>query len=212
MITIPKNSGTKAVALFGRHHDLLGVVSIYQPDQEIYGEGEPAKALFEVLRGVVRKYKLLEDGRRQIAAFHFKGDVFGLELDERYSTTADAVGTAHVASFRRDKVVAAASQSLELARDLWARAALNLDHAQCHILLLGRKTAMEKVEGFLADMNQRTGRAGRINLPMTRLDIADFLGLTLETVSRCLSRMQDDGRLCLSGARKVALRQSTMVC
>jgi CRP/FNR family transcriptional regulator, nitrogen fixation regulation protein len=159
------------------------------------------------MRGVVRIYKLLDDGRRQIAAFYFPGEIFGLELVERYGTTAEAVVTADVASFRRAHIVAAASHSIEVARELWSRAALNLKRAEGHLLLLGRKSAREKVEDFLIEMEQQSRRAGHVNLPMTRLDIADYLGLTIETVSRTLGQMQDEGRLSLSspGSRKMAI-------
>jgi CRP/FNR family transcriptional regulator, nitrogen fixation regulation protein len=206
-----KNYSAKKAVLFGRRQDMLGVSLTYQPNQEIYGEGEPAKRFYQVLRGVVRTHLLLDDGRRQVAGFYFEGDIFGLELVENHDTSSEAVMTSRVAAFRRDRIIAAASQSIEVARELWARAATNLHHAERHLLLLGRKTAMEKVEDFLIEMEQRSSRAGHINLPMTRLDIADYLGLTVETVSRVLGQMQEDGRLSLSGARKVTLRQSTMM-
>jgi CRP/FNR family transcriptional regulator, nitrogen fixation regulation protein len=179
------------VSLFGAAH---GVSAVYQANEEIYGEGEPAKRVYQVLRGVVRTCQLLSDGRRQIVTFYFAGDMFGLELAANYGTSAEAVTTCHVASVRRDRIVAAASQSVEVARELWARTATNFHLAERHLLLLGRKTAMEKVEEFLTEMEQRSRRAGHINLPMTRRDIADYLGLTIETVSRCLSRMQSAGR------------------
>jgi CRP/FNR family transcriptional regulator, nitrogen fixation regulation protein len=159
-----------------------------------------------VQRGVVRTHKILNDGRRQITAFYFPGEVFGLERAENYGIGAEAVTTSQVASFRRAQIFTAASQSVEVARELWSRTAQNLQHAESHMLLLGRKTALEKVEAFLAEMDERTRRSGHINLPMTRLDISDYLGLTIETVSRCLGRMQDDGRLSLSGVRTMDLR------
>jgi CRP/FNR family transcriptional regulator, nitrogen fixation regulation protein len=199
--------GGVKVRLFGHSDAVLGVASIYQPNEEIYGEGEPAKRLYQVLRGVVRTQKLLNDGRRQVAAFYFAGDIFGLELVANYGTSAEAVITAHVASVGRERIVAVASQSVEVAQDLWAHSAANFHRAERHLLLLGRKTAREKVEEFLTEMEQRSCRDGHINLPMTRRDIADYLGLTIETVSRILGRMQDDGWLSLSGARKMAPRQ-----
>jgi CRP/FNR family nitrogen fixation transcriptional regulator len=196
--------------LFADHPGLIGVGSTYQQNEEIYGEGEPADQVYKVLRGVVRIYKLLDDGRRQIAAFYFPGEIFGLEPDETYGSTAEAVVTAQVAVFQRGHILAAASRSVEVARELWSRAALNLHHAESHMLLLGRKTALERVESFLLEMSQRSQRAGQVNLPMSRRDIADYLGLTLETVSRALSKLQSEGGLHISSARKIELRSNKL--
>jgi CRP/FNR family nitrogen fixation transcriptional regulator len=199
------------ISLFADCPEVIGVGSIYQPNEEIYGEGEPADQVHKVLRGVVRTYKLLDDGRRQIAAFYFPGDIFGLEPGENYSATAEAVVIAQVAVFPRRQIHAAASRSIEVARELWNRAAQNLHHAESHMLLLGRKTAMERVEAFLVEMSQRSQRAGHVSLPMSRRDIADYLGLTLETVSRALSQLQSEGGLQLSGARKIELRSRKLL-
>jgi CRP/FNR family nitrogen fixation transcriptional regulator len=204
-------SATVEISLFGDCPGVVGVGSIYQQNEEIYGEGEPADQVYKVVRGVVRTYKLLDDGRRQIAAFYFPGDIFGLEPSEDYGATAEAVVTAHVAVFQRRQIHAAASRSVEVARELWSRAALNLHHAESHMLLLGRKTALERVEAFLVEMSQRSQRAGHLNLPMSRRDIADYLGLTLETVSRALSQLQSEGGLQLSGARKIELRSRKLL-
>ena len=209
MQIIQKNAQAEKVALLRGCRDVVGVTSIYQPNEEICGEGEAAEHVYKVLRGVVRTYKLLDDGRRQVAAFYFPDEIFGLELVERYGATAEATVTAHVASFRRDRTVAAASRSIEVAQELWSRAALNLHHAEGHMLLLGRKSAKEKVEDFLTEMEQRSRRAGHISLPMTRRDIADYLGLTIETVSRVLGQMQDEGRLSLSSPRNMAIKHAT---
>jgi CRP/FNR family nitrogen fixation transcriptional regulator len=199
------------ISLFADCPDVVGVGSIYQQNEEIYGEGEPAEHVYKVLRGVVRTYKLLDDGRRQIAAFYFPGDIFGLEPGESYGATAEAVVTAQIAVFKRRQIHAAASRSIEVARELWTRAAQNLHHAESHMLLLGRKTAVERVEAFLVEMGQLSQRAGHVNLPMSRRDIADYLGLTLETVSRALSQLQSEGGLQLSGARKIELRSRKLL-
>jgi CRP/FNR family nitrogen fixation transcriptional regulator len=199
------------IALFADCQALFGIGSIYQQNEEIYGEGEATEQVYKVLRGVVRTYKLLEDGRRQIGAFYFPGDIFGLELCEHYGSTAEAVVTTQVAVFQRRHIIAAASCSTEVARELWTRAALNLHHAESHMLLLGRKTALERVEAFLVEMGRRSQRAGRLNLPMSRRDIADYLGLTLETVSRTLSQLQSAGGLELSGARRIALHNPKLL-
>ena len=194
------------VGLFENSRAVVGLASVYQQDQEIYGEGEPAMRAYKVLRGVVRTYKLLDDGRRQVAAFYFPNDVFGLDLVETYGSTAEAVVTSQVASFQRQQIADAASRSIEVAHQLWTCTARNLDRAESHLLLLGRKTAAERVEAFLDEMNQRGRQTGRVHLSMSRRDIADYLGLTVETVSRVLHSMKDQGRLTLSGARSISLR------
>ena len=197
--------GSADISLFSDCPDVVGVSSMYQQDEEIYGEGEPAELVYKVIRGVVRTHKLLDDGRRQIAAFYFPGDIFGLEAGDNHSATAEGVVTVQIAVFSRRQILAAATRSIEVACSLWARTAQNLHHAESHMLLLGRKTALERVEAFLVEMNQRSQRAGHLNLPMSRRDIADYLGLTLETVSRVLSQMQSQGGLQLSSARRIEL-------
>ena len=197
--------------LFADCSDVVGVSSIYQQDQEIYGEAEPAEQVYKVVRGVVRTYKLLNDGRRQIAAFYFPGDIFGLELNENYGATAEAVVTIQIAVFRRRQILAAASQSIEVARELWTRTAQSLHHAESHMLLLGRKTALERVEAFLAEMHHRSQRSGHVNLPMSRRDIADYLGLTVETLSRVLAQLQSQGGLQRSSARRIELRSHKLL-
>ena len=192
-------------SLFADCPDVVGPSLVYQQDEEIYGEGEPAEHVYKVVRGVVRTYKLLEDGRRQIAAFYFPGDIFGLEAGDKHSATAEAVVTVRIAVFRRCQVLGAASRSIEVAHGLWTRTAMNLHHAETHMLLLGRKTALERVEAFLVEMNRRSQRAGHVNLPMSRRDIADYLGLTLETVSRVFSQLHSQGGVQLSSARKIEL-------
>ena len=94
-----------------------------------------------------------------------------------------------------------------MARDLWSITAGELQHAENHMMLLGRKNAMERVASFLMEMDRRLAISGMIALPMCRRDIGDYLGLTLETVSRALSELQSKGVLGLSGARQIMLRK-----
>jgi CRP/FNR family nitrogen fixation transcriptional regulator len=208
-VAIP--SAAAQISLFADCGDVIGVASTYQQNEEVYGEGEPAERVYKVISGVVRTYQVLDDGRRQISAFHFPGDIFGLEPEEAYASTAEAVVPAKIAAFQRRHIVTAASRSVGVARELWARAARNLLHAESHMLLLGRKTALERVVAFLVEMRERGQCAGQLNLPMSRRDIADYLGLTLETVSRALSQLQSEGGLQLSGARRIELRSRKLL-
>jgi len=178
----------------------------YRKDEEIYGEGEPAEYVYQVIRGAVRTYKLLSDGRRQIGAFHLAGDVFGLDPGTTHRLTAEAIADTTVRLVKRRSLEAAAGSDVRVAHNLWTMTASDLRHAEDHMLLLGRKTAMEKVATFLLEMDRRLAKTGMMALPMCRRDIGDYLGLTLETVSRALSQLNDQGVLVFSSARQIVLR------
>ena len=178
----------------------------YSKDEEIYGEGEPSEYVYQVIRGSVRTYKLLNDGRRQIGAFHLPGDVFGLESGAAHRLTAEAIVDTTVRLVKRHSLEQAAGITAQVARSLWAMTAGELRHAEDHMLLLGRKNAMERVATFLLEMDRRLARTGMMALPMCRRDIGDYLGLTLETVSRALSQLHSEGVLGFSGARQIILR------
>jgi CRP/FNR family transcriptional regulator, nitrogen fixation regulation protein len=188
------------------HAGLVGSEFSYKKDEEIYGEDEPAEYVYRVISGAVRSYKLLSDGRRQIGAFHLPGDVFGLESGATHRLAAEAIIDTTVRLVKRRSLEKAAGVDVQLARKLWAITAGELRHAEDHMLLLGRKTAMERVATFLLEMDRRLAVAGMMALPMCRRDIGDYLGLTLETVSRALSQLQTQGVLGFSGARQVQLR------
>ena len=178
----------------------------YRKDEEIYGEGETCEYVYQVVRGAVRTYKLLSDGRRQIGAFHLPGDVFGLDAGSTHRLTAEAIGDTTVRLMKRRSLEAAAGSNVKVAHHLWTLTANGLRHAEDHMLLLGRKTAMEKVATFLLEMDRRLARTGMMALPMCRRDIGDYLGLTLETVSRALSQLGEQGILVFSSARQIVLR------
>lgn len=185
---------------------LIATEFSYRKDEEIYGEGEPAEYVYQVIRGAVRTYKLLSDGRRQIGAFHLAGDVFGLDPGSSHRLTAEAITDTTVRLVRRRSLEAAAGSNVRVAHNLWTMTASDLRRAEDHMLLLGRKTAMEKVATFLLEMDRRLAKAGMMALPMCRRDIGDYLGLTLETVSRALSQLSDQGILVFSSARQIVLR------
>ena len=178
----------------------------YKKGTEIYGEKEPAEYVYQVKMGAVRSYKLLSDGRRQIGAFHLAGDVFGLDPGTAHRLTAEAISDTTVRLVKRRSLEVAAGSNVKVAHHLWTMTAGDLRHAEDHMLLLGRKTAMEKVATFLLEMDRRLAKAGIMALPMCRRDIGDYLGLTLETVSRALSQLNDQGILVFSSARQIVLR------
>ncbi|MET0688739.1 MAG: helix-turn-helix domain-containing protein [Methyloceanibacter sp.] len=181
-----------------------GIPLSFGRNAEIYAEGEKARHVYKVFSGVVRVSKLLPDGRRQISAFHFPGDTFGFEADDIHSASAEAVVPA--------KVVPLNWQSLpsrdmpeSLLRELFALTVIGLRRSQEHLLLLGRKNALERVAAFLLEMASRAGDASVVDLAMPRHDIADYLGLTLETVSRTFAELKQLGAVKLESARRVHL-------
>src|SRR3954469_18761012 len=167
----------------------------YKKGNEIFGEKEPADYVYQVVSGAVRSYKLLSDGRRQIGAFHLAGDIFGLEIGTDHRFTAEAVVDTTVRLIKRHSLEIVADNDAVVARNLLSMTTSNLQHAEDHMLLLGRKTSLERVAAFLIEMDKRLTAAGIMALPMSRRDIADYLGLTLETVSRALSRLHELGTL-----------------
>jgi CRP/FNR family nitrogen fixation transcriptional regulator len=167
----------------------------YGKGTEIFGEKEPADYIYQIVSGAVRSYKLLSDGRRQIGAFHLVGDIFGLEIGTEHRFTAEAVIDTTVRLLKRRSLELAADHDVVLSRNLLRVTTNNLRHAEDHMLLLGRKTSLERVAAFLVEMDRRSTAVGILALPMCRRDIADYLGLTLETVSRALSRLHGFGIL-----------------
>jgi CRP/FNR family nitrogen fixation transcriptional regulator len=167
----------------------------YRHGAEVFGEGEPAEYVYQVVEGAVRSYKLLSDGRRQIGAFHLAGDMFGFENGDAHRFTAEAIVDTAVRLVKRVSLACVAENDATIARDLLNMTASNLRHAEDHMLLLGRKTSLERVAAFLLEMDRRLTAAGVMALPMCRRDIADYLGLTLETVSRALSILHHKGVL-----------------
>ena len=180
----------------------------YNRGAEIFGEAEPAEYVYQVVEGAVRSYKLLSDGRRQIGAFHLVGDIFGLENGSTHRFTAEAIVDTTVRLAKRVSLEHVAEEDATVARDLLDMTTNNLQHAENHMLLLGRKTSLERVAAFLLEMDGRLSGSGVLALPMSRRDIADYLGLTLETVSRALSSLHERGFLEFLGQtqRQIVLR------
>jgi CRP/FNR family transcriptional regulator, nitrogen fixation regulation protein len=185
--------------------ELMGAPTSFPRNAEIYGEAEPADYLYKVVSGAVRTYKVLIDGRRQIAAFYLPGDMFGLEPGEKHAFSAEAVTDAKVLVIKRSLLLALAAHDSQVARQLWALAGRELQRAQNHVLLLGR-TAPERVASFLLEMADRIQGSDEVELPMSRQDVADYLGLTIETVSRMLTRLESASAIALLTAKRIVLR------
>jgi CRP/FNR family nitrogen fixation transcriptional regulator len=183
--------------------DFDGTVMGFDRDQEIFGQGEEALQVYKVRSGAVRCFKLLSDGRRQISEFYLPGDVFGVEAGAEHRVTAEALSDSLVTVARRSALTDHLSDEIGRAQALWRMAIADLQRSQEHALTLGRRSATERVASFLIDVAERLGAADRIVLPMTRQDMADYLGLTIETVSRTLSQMQATGLIHVGGCRAI---------
>jgi CRP/FNR family transcriptional regulator len=169
----------------------------------VIGEGEPATDLFNVVRGSVKLYKLLPDGRRQVTGFLFPGDFLGIALNDIYAYTAEAIEPLQLCRFPRKKLEDLLAELPKLERRLLGEAAHELAVAQDQMLLLGRKTARERVASFLVSLSRRAVKRRRpaspLEIPMSRTDMADFLGLTTETVSRTLTQLRHAKLIAASG-------------
>lgn len=189
----------------GPLHAASSVIQVAE-GREVFAEGDEADLFYKVISGVVRVCKFLNDGRRQIEAFHVAGDVFGLELSGEHIHSAEAVSDCKLIAYRRRNVENLAESDRSVGRQLWQFAMLNFAQAQQHALLLGRRGAAEKVASFLLSWATHSKDRRVINLAMTRQDIADYLGLTIETVSRSFSQFERDGLIALPNSREVRLK------
>lgn len=189
-----------------------GTVIEVPEGHEICAEGDETDLFFKVVSGVVRVCKFLQDGRRQIESFHTAGEMFGLELGEERQLSAEAITGCSLIAYRRRAVEQQALTDKVVSQQLFQHAMQSLSQAQAHSLLLGRRGAAEKVAGFLLDWASRIPKGTSLHLAMSRQDIADYLGLTIETVSRSMSQFEREGTIALSGARHVnILNRNTLL-
>jgi len=188
------NAGGQKPRLIGELSAASDRISVsdfrYGRGAEIFGEAEPAEYIYQVIEGAVRTHKLLPDGRRQIGAFHLSGDIFGLENGATHRFTAEAIVATMVRLVKRKSLDNVAQNDPAIFNTILDMTTSSLVHVQNRILLLGRKTSLERVAAFLLEMHFRSTTAGVMHLPMSRRDIADYLGLTLETVSRAISELR----------------------
>jgi CRP/FNR family transcriptional regulator, nitrogen fixation regulation protein len=186
-------------------HAPLGAVQHFAQDREIFCEGNGAEYYYKIVSGVVRTCKFLVDGRRQIDAFYTAGDIFGFEPETTHRFSAEAVTDCTMVAYRKGRPDAISGDG-PLSQELLRFAMGGMARAQAHSLLLGRRSALEKVAGFLMDWAEKSSDHQIVNLAMTRQDIADYLGLTIETVSRTLTQLERDRVIDLPSARLIRLR------
>lgn len=179
------------------------------PGDPLFDEAEPAGHVFNVTAGAMKVYKLLADGRRQMTGFLFPGDFLGLANDEIYAYSAEAVTYCTLCRFPRRKLESLLERFPKMERRLLGMASNELAVAQEQMLLLGRKTAREKIASFLLMLSKRAVQRGLkpnpISLPMSRNDIGDYLGLTTETVSRTFTQLRQSKSIVLLSGGKVQL-------
>jgi len=200
-----------AIQVFGRPAsrdaldllDQFGTTVAVQHEYEIHGQGAAATSCYRVISGCVRMVRLMEDGRRQVGEFLMAGDVFGFDALDTHDFAAEAVSDAVLRRYPRRMVDALAETNVGLARRLRDLTSVSLRNAHTRLLLLGRKTASERIATFLLEMAERLPQAtvGVLDLPMSRSDVADHLGLTIETVCRILAHLRRDGTIAIERGR-----------
>jgi len=174
--------------------------------ETLFAEGDDADCVYEVVKGTLRVCKLLPDGRRQIMGFPGSGHLLGLAAGGNHAYTAEAVTDVTLCRYPRASVDRLVDKVPSLARRLWTATSDELRFAQQQLVLLGRKTATEKVASFLLLLaEQQKSLDGTVFVSMSRTDIGDYLGLTIETVSRTLSKLKRDGLIALPVPDQVKL-------
>lgn len=179
------------------------------PGESIVNEGDAATHFFNITEGAVKVYKLMPDGRRQITGFLFAGDLLGLAVNDTYTYSAEALTSVTVCQFPRRQLERLLDEFPKMEKRLLAMASNELAAAQAQMMLLGRKTAHERIASFLLSLAERQERLGDgdevLHLPMTRTDIADFLGLTTETASRVFTSLKKRGYITLESSDRVRI-------
>jgi CRP/FNR family transcriptional regulator len=195
----------------GELQRLRAIISSCQADTgaTVIAEGDPATDLFNVVRGTVKLYKLLPDGRRLVTGFLFPGDFLGIALNDTYAYSAEAIEPLQLCRFPRKKLEALLAELPRLERRLLGETAHELAAAQDQMLLLGRKTAKERVASFLVGLSRRATKRRRpaspLEIPMSRTDMADYLGLTTETVSRTLTQLRQAKLIAAKGRNGIEI-------
>jgi CRP/FNR family transcriptional regulator len=188
----------------------FGALRVIDAKEHVFRDGDPATAIYKVISGLVCLYLLLPDGRRQVVDFAFPGDVVGLGALTHHTVNAQANEVTRLSVHPMAMVRDLASRDAELSRDLYAAVSLELQAARDLLMTVSRRTAIERVAAFLLTLAQRNERRGRpsrnIVLPMTRSDIADVLGLTIETVSRTFTKLRAEGYIDLEQCILVTIK------
>lgn len=183
--------------------------------ETLFFEGDAAGDCFIVQAGALKLYKLLPDGRRQVTGFLFKGDFLGLQPGEECRYTAEALEPVEACAIPGDKMETLVADYPKLANRLLNLASMELAAAQDQMLLLGRKTAQERIATFLLWLSERARQRGEaanpVRVPMSRSDMGDYLGLTVETVSRTITKLKTSGVISLKQGNRIELTDRDML-
>lgn len=183
-----------------------------KPGAYLYFEGDEVEYLYQVKSGVLRLTRLLADGRRQVIAFGYPGDIVGFPSDGMHHTDCDALTQVHLQPYRRAHLESGEGDAA-LHCGLLQAALREISAMQDHFMMLGRKSATEKLSSFLCVLADRVGEDlggyRQVKLPMSRSDIADFLGLTTETVSRTLTQLRKSGTIAIDNIHTVIIQRPT---
>ncbi|GAB2508989.1 helix-turn-helix domain-containing protein [Pseudoxanthomonas sangjuensis] len=179
--------------------------------QVLAREGDTRRYVFTVTSGSLRRIRFLPDGRRLVAGFLMPGDFIGFSGATRYRHSIEAIEDSVLCAFSSQDMRELCDRYPELERELLERACVELDNTRNNLMSLARMTPVERLAGFLLDMAARRKRQGldeaSVALPMTRADIADYLGLTVETVSRCFTKLRSQGAIATDDPQHVRLLQ-----
>ena len=201
----PRSSATSPAGRFG----LNWTDVVFPRNGQFYIEGDTPTYLYEIISGVARSYRMTADGRRQIVAFYVPGDFFGFEIEATHALSTEAVGDTKARLVKLASFLNFASHDDAAAHQLWLSVSCQIRRDEEHILQLGR-TAQARVASFLLEMARRMPGANAVAFSISRLDIADYLDLRLETVSRTLTRFARSGAIALSG-RKITISNRTLL-
>ena len=182
----------------------LGWTLKLAPGQSLFHQGDPATRVFTLTSGTLKLYRLLADGRRQVTGFMHPGDFLGISIDDEHAFSAQALEQTQLCWFPRNRFDDFTEEHGAMERELYRMAAHELAAAQRQFVLLGRKTALERLASFLLELAERVDGM-EVELPMSRSDIADYLGLTKETVSRVLSALKRDRVIRLAALDRVEI-------
>ena len=186
----------------------VGVATRFSPNQTIFNEGDEAKHAYTLVRGAVRLCKHMADGRRQIVDFLLPGDSFGFLQFGFYSFTAEAIGRVAMICYPPHQVEQLVNSTPDLCQRLLVLLSKRLLGMQDRLVSLGRQTAKERVASFLITLADRSGTAEdtALELPMSRRDIADYLGLSMETVCRELSDLKRERTISIPNSHQLVLK------
>jgi CRP/FNR family transcriptional regulator, nitrogen fixation regulation protein len=201
----PGDSGRGSL---GETMHLMGAMMSYPRNTEIFGENERADYVYKVVSGAIRTYKILNDGRRQVSGFYLAGDIFGLQYADEHTFSAEAITDTKVLVVKRGALISLAGRDASVGKELLNLTSRELRRMQDRVLLLV-KSAQERVASFLLEMAERACANNIVELPMSRQDIADYLGLTIETVSRTLTCRETSCTIEVPSSRRIVLRNRT---